>query len=42
MEIAFAHDDEVIIEEKIEGFEVGCAVLGTDGTSDRTVQMRLS
>lgn len=25
---AFSHDDEVIIEENIEGFEVGCAVLG--------------
>lgn len=25
---AFFHDDEVIIEENIEGFEVGCAVLG--------------
>lgn len=27
---AFSHDDEVIIEENIEGFEVGCAVLGND------------
>lgn len=27
---AFEHDDEVIIEENIEGFEVGCAVLGND------------
>ena len=27
---AFAYDDEVIIEENIDGFEVGCAVLGTD------------
>lgn len=26
---AFMYDDEVIIEENIEGFEVGCAVLGT-------------
>lgn len=25
---AFAHDAEVIIEENIEGFEVGCAILG--------------
>lgn len=25
---AFIHDDEVIIEENIEGFEVGCAILG--------------
>lgn len=27
---AFRYDDEVIVEESIEGFEVGCAVLGTD------------
>lgn len=27
---AFEHDDEVIIEENIDGFEVGCAVLGID------------
>jgi D-alanine---D-serine ligase len=26
--VAFEHDNEVIIEETIEGFEVGCAVLG--------------
>ena len=25
---AFLHDDQVIIEENIDGFEVGCAVLG--------------
>lgn len=29
VELAFTHDDEVIIEENIEGFEVGCAILGT-------------
>lgn len=28
--LAFHYDDEVIMEEAIEGFEVGCAVLGTD------------
>lgn len=28
--LAFEYDDEVIVEENIEGFEVGCAVLGTD------------
>ncbi len=28
VELAFTHDDEVIIEENIEGFEVGCAILG--------------
>ncbi len=27
---AFQYDDEVIIEEKIDGFETGCAVLGND------------
>lgn len=26
---AFKYDDEIIIEENIDGFEVGCAVLGT-------------
>jgi len=26
--LAFQHDDEIIVEENIEGFEVGCAVLG--------------
>lgn len=28
VDMAFEHDDEVIIEENVEGFEVGCAVLG--------------
>ncbi|WP_080847815.1 D-alanine--D-serine ligase VanG [Cytobacillus gottheilii] len=27
---AFSHDDRVIIEEFIDGFEVGCAILGND------------
>ncbi len=26
--LAFEHDSEVIIEENVEGFEVGCAILG--------------
>ncbi|MBQ2893081.1 MAG: D-alanine--D-serine ligase VanG [Oscillospiraceae bacterium] len=30
VEQAFLHDDTVIIEENVEGFEVGCAVLGID------------
>lgn len=30
VQFAFTHDAEVIIEETIEGFEVGCAVLGND------------
>ncbi|MGG4494917.1 D-alanine--D-serine ligase VanG [Brevibacillus reuszeri] len=28
IELAFAHDNKIVIEENIEGFEVGCAVLG--------------
>lgn len=28
VKLAFEHDNEVIIEENVEGFEVGCAVLG--------------
>ncbi len=28
VELAFRYDDQVIVEENIEGFEVGCAVLG--------------
>jgi D-alanine---D-serine ligase len=30
IEFAFEYDDEVIIEENIPGFEIGCAVLGND------------
>ncbi|HHV09368.1 MAG TPA: D-alanine--D-serine ligase VanG [Clostridiales bacterium] len=30
IELAFEYDDEVIIEEGITGFEVGCAVMGND------------
>lgn len=28
--VAFQHDNKVIIEEAVDGFEVGCAVLGND------------
>lgn len=28
IQLAFQHDDQVIIEEAIDGFEVGCAVMG--------------
>lgn len=28
--LAFAHDDEVLIEESVDGFEVGCAVMGKE------------
>jgi len=27
---AFQHDDKVILEEAVDGFEVGCAILGND------------
>lgn len=30
VELAFEHDNKVIIEENIEGFEVGCAILGIE------------
>lgn len=30
VELAFQYDDTVIIEENVEGFEVGCAILGID------------
>ncbi len=30
IEMAFEHDTEVIIEENVEGFEIGCAVMGLD------------
>ncbi len=30
LSLAFQYDDTVIVEEAIEGFEVGCAVLGND------------
>lgn len=30
IKLAFEHDDRVIIEENISGFEVGCSVLGND------------
>ena len=30
IDLAFEHDDQVIVEENIDGFEVGCAVLGID------------
>lgn len=30
IELAFSHDELVVVEEMIEGFEVGCAVLGRE------------
>lgn len=43
VEQAFRHDDTVIIEENIDGFEVGCAVLGIDDlTVGRVDEIELS
>lgn len=43
VELAFQHDSEVIAEEAIEGFEVGCAVLGIDElTVGRVDEIELS
>lgn len=30
VELAFDHDEQVIVEEAVEGFEVGCAILGRE------------
>ncbi len=41
--LAFEHDTEVIVEERIDGFEVGCAVLGIDElTVGRVDEIELS
>ena len=41
--LAFEHDDTVIIEENVEGFEVGCAVMGIrDLTVGRVDEIELS
>ena len=43
IELAFQHDTEVIIEEAIDGFEVGCAVLGIEElTVGRVDEIELS
>lgn len=43
IELAFMHDIEVIVEEAIDGFEVGCAILGTDAlTVGRVDEIELS
>ena len=43
IELAFEHDTEVIVEEAIDGFEVGCGVLGTDTlTVGRVDEIELS
>lgn len=43
IETAFEHDAEVIVEETIDGFEVGCAILGTEElTVGRVDEIELS
>lgn len=43
VDTAFEHDDEVIVEEAVEGFEVGCAVLGSETlTVGRVDEIELS
>lgn len=43
VELAFEHDTEAIVEEAVEGFEVGCAVLGKDElTVGRVDEIELS
>lgn len=43
VDLAFQYDSEIIIEESIEGFEVGCAVLGNDQlTLGRVDEIELS
>lgn len=43
IELAFQHDTQVTIEEAVDGFEVGCAVLGTDAlTVGRVDEIELS
>lgn len=43
IELAFEHDSEVIVEENINGFEVGCAVLGNNQlTLGRVDEIELS
>lgn len=43
IDLAFEHDFEVIVEEEIDGFEVGCAVMGIDElTVGRVDEIQLS
>ncbi|HBI61789.1 MAG TPA: D-alanine--D-serine ligase VanG [Lachnospiraceae bacterium] len=43
IELAFKHDAEVIVEEEIDGFEVGCAVFGIEElTVGRVDEIELS
>lgn len=41
--LAFEYDDQVIVEEAVEGFEVGCAIMGSDRlTVGRVDEIELS
>lgn len=43
IKLAFRHDEEVIVEEEVKGFEVGCAVLGNEAlTVGRVDEIELS
>ena len=43
IELAFSYDSRIIVEEEICGFEVGCAVLGTESlTVGRVDEIELS
>lgn len=43
VQLAFAYDKEVTVEEAIEGFEVGCAILGNEElTTGRVDEIELS
>lgn len=43
IEMAFTHDTEVIVEEEVSGFEVGCAILGDETlTVGRVDEIELS
>ena len=43
VDLAFSHDDQVIVEEAVAGFEVGCAVLGNETlTVGRVDEIELS
>lgn len=40
--VAFSYDDEVIVEEGIKGFEVGCGIIGDCKTVGRVDEIELS
>lgn len=43
LETAFAHDAEILLEEEVPGFEIGCAVIGNDSlVTGRVDEIELS